>query len=276
MNFQKILFAAIFFTLLTFGQDFKAIPWDTSYTTYTAYEKLLQGYPFIKIAVPELKEGITVKENIIYDSVNGRKLHMDIFSPAKKIKDKLPAVILIHGGGWRSGNKSMQHPMAAELAANNYIAVTVEYRLSPEAKYPAGIFDLKNAVKWIRRNAPDYGINENKIVVLGCSAGGTLSVLLGNTNGNKKFEEAQDDPPNLSDVQAVVDIDGIIDFADPAESGKDSDPLKPSAGKLWFGVSFKEKPELWNEASPLNYVNEKSAPIIFINSSIKPFSCRKR
>jgi len=271
MNSQKILFAAICFPLVLFAQSIKGITKDTSYTIYTAYEKLLHDYPFIKIAAAEVNDSISVKENIIYNSIDNRDLRLDIFSPSHKNKVEYPAVILIHGGGWRSGNKSMQHPMAAKLAANNYVAVTAEYRLSPEAKYPAGVLDLKNAVKWIRKHASEYNVDENKIAVLGCSAGGTLAALLGTTNGDKRFEDIAGYQENLSIVQAVVDIDGILDFTDPSESGKDSDPLKPSAGKSWFGASFKEKPELWKEASPVNHVNEKSVPIIFINSSIERF-----
>jgi len=129
---------------------------------------------------------------------------------------------------------------------------------------------LKAAIRWIKTNASVYNIDANKIAVLGCSAGGTLAALLG-TNENKKFEDDGENLDYSSEVHAIVDIDGIVDFTNPAESGKDSDPTKPSAGKLWFGYSFKENPSVWKEASPLNQVNEKTAPIIFINSSQNRF-----
>ena len=72
-------------------------------------------------------------------------------------------------------------------------------------------------------------------------------------------------------VQAVIDVDGILDFTDPAESGKDNDPEKPSVGKLWLGYSYKENPKIWEDASPINYVNENTPPFLFINSSIDRF-----
>jgi pectinesterase len=272
MLFQRISYL-FFFIPAEFWANQERNPKDTSYNLFCISETN-PDYPYIKIAVPELNTGITVKENLVYDSNNGRDLHLDIFSPANKIKSKYPAVILIHGGGWRSGNKSMQHTMAARLAAHNYIAAAVEYRLSPEALYPARVTDLKNSVKWIRRNAGSYNIDENKIAVLGCSAGGTLAALLGTTNGDIRFEDTADYSENLSDVQAIIDIDGVLDFTDPAESGKDNDPLKPSAGRLWFGASYKENPELWREASPIYQVNKRSAPIIFINSSIERFHAK--
>ena len=69
----------------------------------------------------------------------------------------------------------------------------------------------------------------------------------------------------------IINIDGIVDFSDPAESGKDTIPDKPSAGKLWFGSTYSENPNLWNEASPLNYVDKETPPILFINSAQKRF-----
>ncbi len=251
--------------------DTNDFPIDTSYTIYSTYQKLIESYPFIKIVDIELPESVTLKNNIVYASYNKRDLHLDLFQPEKKGNILRSAVILIHGGGWKSGDKSMMHPIAIRLAEKGFVAASVEYRLSPEAKYPAAIYDLKSSVRWLKDNAENYNIDTNKIVVLGCSAGGTLAVLLGSTNGNEKFEGQEKKLNHISNVNAIIDIDGIIDFTHPAESGKDNDLQKPSAGKLWFGESFKENPQLWIEASPLNYINEKTPPIMFINSSEERF-----
>jgi hypothetical protein len=87
----------------------------------------------------------------------------------------------------------------------------------------------------------------------------------------EKFEGSLGDMTQSSSVQAVVDIDGILDFTDPAESGKDTIPQKPSAGKYWIGASYRENPELWREASPINYINNNTAPMLFINSALPRF-----
>jgi acetyl esterase/lipase len=263
-----------FFLLIIFPLSLNAqreIPHDTSYTVYSTYEKLLKDYPFIEIVTPRETSKVVLERELVYNSYGERDLHLDLFLPLEKGNGPFPGVIIIHGGGWRSGDKSMNYPMALELAVNNYVAATVEYRLSPEAKYPAAIYDLKAAVRWMKANAQHYNIDTTKIVVLGFSAGGTLAVFLGTTNGNNKFEGEGGNKNHSSDVQAIVDIDGILDFTDPAESGKDDDPLKPSVGKLWFDYSYKENPEIWKEASPVNYVNENTAPIVFINSSMERF-----
>jgi len=245
---------------------------DTSYTVYSAYQKVIKDYPFIKKVNVDTPENVVFEKDIVYTSYGNRNLHLDLFYPAQDDYSPHPAIILIHGGGWRSGDKTMLHPIAIRLAENGYTAVSVEYRLSPEKKYPAAIYDLKTAVKWLKENSEKYNIDTNKIAVLGCSAGGTLASFLGVTNGKKKFElNDEDNIKYSSNVQAIVDIDGILDFTDPAESGKDSNPENPSAGKQWLGFSYEDNPEIWTEASPLTYVNDKTPPMLFINSSINRF-----
>jgi len=224
---------------------------DTSFTIYSAFKKESKKFPFIKIAQSKLAVGVLVDTSIVYTSYGKRKLQLDIFYPEEKIQ-LYPALILVHGGGWRSGDKSQQLPMAQEIASAGFVTAIVEYRLSPEAKYPAAIFDLKSALRWLRTNNEKYNIDTNKIVVLGCSSGGHLVSMLGVTNSNPIFEGCGDHLEQSSTVQAVIDIDGILDFTDPAESGKDQSPEKPSVGKLWLGYSYQDNPELWKQASPIN------------------------
>ncbi len=203
--------------------------------------------------------------------MENRDLHADVFYPSERTIRKTPAVLLIHGGGWASGNKSHLVPLAQKLAENGFFAVTAEQRLSPEAKYPAAIIDLKTAIKWIKNNAEKYNIDTTKIAVLGCSSGATVATFLGTTGGNPKFK-AHPNSGNCSDkVQAIVNIDGILDFTTPSESGKDSDPKKPSAGARCLGATFQQNPDIWIEASPLSYVGKDTPPTLFINSTLPRF-----
>ena len=114
-------------------------------------------------------------------------------------------------------------------------------------------------------------IDTSKIALLGESAGGHLAALVGMTAGIRRLEGSVGSVGHSSAVQAIVDIDGVLDLTHPSESGKDTIPQKPSAAKSWLGASYKEKPELWAEASPLRYVNAATPPIAFINSSIERF-----
>lgn len=162
----------------------------------------------------------------------------------------------------------MEWPMAQLLAANGYATATVEYRLSPEALYPAAIYDLKAAIRWMRANASSCNIDPDKIAVYGCSAGGELASFLGSTGGLKKYEGDEGNSGFSTKVQAVINVDGILNFINPADSAIDSNPGKPSAAHRWFGASYKENLEIWKEASPITYAGTDTPPTIFINSAL--------
>lgn len=240
---------------------------DTSFTTYSAYISAKKKYPQIEIA--EKNHSAAVKENygIIYSVTGNRKLQTDIFSPAKKAGNKRTAVIIIFGGGWRSGSRSQQYPLAERLAALGYVCFTPDYRLSTEALYPAAVYDIKAAVRWVKKNAGKYYIDTSRLAVLGFSAGGELAAFTGVTNGHQLFE-GMEDRAYSSEVHAVIDIDGILSFVHP-ESGEGDDSKKRSAATYWFGYSKEENPALWKQASPLTHAGPASPPILFINSSVE-------
>lgn len=250
------------------------IPRDTSFTPCQAFQKISKEFPRARIVKPQLPEGVIARPNIVYSTLPDteygvRNLHLDLFRPDKK--GKSPALILLFGGGWRSGDRSMQVPMAQQIAAKGYVTAAVEYRLSPEALYPAAVHDIKAAIRFLRANAAQFSIDPNKIAITGSSAGGQLAALVGMTAGIEKFEGNGGYPEFSSTVQAIIDMDGILDFTDPNESAKDNDPLRRSAGAYWFGASFREAPEKWIEASPIQYAGKDSPPILFINSALPRF-----
>ena len=253
------------------GQINNDFPRDTSFTVRSAALKIRNDFPEATPVREFENLQIHSERDVIYSSIQNRELHVDIFWPIDSDGRKLPGVICIHGGGWASGNKSHLVPLAQKLARNGYCAASVEYRLSPEAKYPAAVCDIKTALRWLRSNADKYNIDTTRIAVLGTSAGATIATLAGTTPGNPLFLTHPANS-NVSDkVQAIVNIDGILDFTDPAESGKDSDPARPSAAARWFGYTYRENPDIWKEASPLAHVDENSPPTLFINSAIPRF-----
>ncbi|WP_372772668.1 alpha/beta hydrolase fold domain-containing protein [Mangrovibacterium sp.] len=270
---MKTLIIFLFFVpFLGFSQE-RAIdfPKDTTFNVKSAARKIASDFPQA-VPVGEYKiSAVKEKRELVYHSFGERKLHLDIFYPEIKKRETVPGVLLIHGGGWASGSKSHLIPMAQKLAENGYVAASVEYRLSPEARYPAGIIDLKTAIKWLKINATEFGIDTSRIVTLGTSAGATLASLLGTTAGCSLFPSHAVAMPVSDAVHAIVNIDGALDFTNDAESGKDEDPARPSAGARWFGYTYKQKPELWVEASPVNYVCKNTPPTIFINSSLPRF-----
>lgn len=261
---KKLLLILLVFGSLFVNAQTSAIPRDTSFTVYSAFIKEKKKYPFIRIAEPKLPEGVLSKENIVFSSIGNRDIHLNVFYPGKKNKKGYPGVILIFGGGWKSGDESMSIPMAQQIAARGYVAVAVEYRLSPEAKYPAAVHDIKAAIRYMRANASAFNLDKTKIATHGVSAGGQLAALVGTTNGKEKFEGNGGNAEQSSDVQAIIDIDGILAFKHPESA-------EGKVASEWLGGTYEEKPETWIEASALTHVDKNTPPTLFINSSLPRF-----
>lgn len=248
--------------LSAFSQN---IPRDTSYTVESTELKLKKDYPFIepvKIASSGIK-----REVVDYVHYANRTLKMELFVSGESREKLMPGIVLVHGGGWRSGSPNLMHPMAIALADLGYLTATIEYRLSPEARYPAAIEDVKKAVQFLKSNAERYHLDTSKIAALGCSAGAQLVSLLGATNRSTRYLENIAPSP---DVQAVINIDGLMAFDHP-ESEEYGTPEKLSSAASWFGARFDEDPELWWEASALTHLDANMPPILFIGSSIPRF-----
>jgi acetyl esterase/lipase len=241
---------------------------DTSYTVAAEFTKNIRRYPDIKIAQPEIWGNLKQQLNVPYCRLANRNLTLDVFSLPKKGKVKRTAILIIHGGGWRSGDKSLHHPLAQQLAQMGYVCFMPEYRLSTEALFPAAVYDVKAAVRWVRANAKKFGIDSKKVVVLGHSAGGELAAFLGATNGNSDFEGETCNLKFSSAVNAVIDMDGTLSFIHP-ESGEGDDSKRTSTATYWFGYSKTENPEVWKQASPLTHVGKTTPPVLFLNSMVE-------
>lgn len=241
---------------------------DTSFTVQGSYRNELRRHPNIRIADPSVPATVEEILNVPYRvSAAGKQLAADIYKPKRKSKAPYPAVLMVHGGGWRSGDRTHNRTLAAKLAAQGYVCVTADYSLSTDALYPAAVHDLKAALGWMRAQGSRYGIDTAHIAVLGFSAGGELAAFLGATNGNAKFEGNASAQGPSSRVQAVVDIDGTLTFIHP-ESGEGDDSKSISAATYWFGYPKSERPDLWKEAAPLTHVDAQTPPFLFVNSSV--------
>lgn len=265
---MKKRFLLIFFLpVVALAQPEPSIPRDTSYTVRSTYQKLIKDYPDIEAVEPKLPEGVT-HQSKVYHNVGGRTLHADVFYPTQKKPTGYPGILLIHGGGWRAGDRSLMIPLAQQLAAQGYVTVAAEYRLSLEAQYPAAVHDLKAALRWMRSQTKDFSLDTSQIAVLGCSAGGQLAALIGTTNGLAKLEGKKTLGDFSSDVQAIIDIDGVLAFNHPeSEEGV--------VAAQWLGGTYEETPGTWTEASALSHVNKNTPPVLFIASSFPRFHAGK-
>ncbi|WP_426339565.1 family 43 glycosylhydrolase [Pseudoduganella sp. S-14] len=239
---------------------------DAPYSAETTYAKLAGQYPHIAIASAEAPAPVRVLRNLGYLQRGEHALQLDLYLPGPNGDGRgraWPLVVLVHGGGWRSGTRQNMAPLAARLAARGFAAATVDYRLSGEAQFPAAIDDVREAIRWLRAAALQYGLDDKRIAIAGGSAGGQIAALVGTTNGRDA----------ASTVQAVVNIDGLSDFTSEEARKHEDDPSRnPSAAGAWLGGRYAEQEARWRDASPLTHAGPGSAPILFITSGQPRFS----
>lgn len=229
------------------------------FTVTNAERDLRPQFPRIRRAQGLLPGEVAVVENITY----APGLQLDVYRPVTP--GPRPGVLIIHAGGWDSGTREMERVFAQRLAAHGYVAVPVDYRLGPAGCFPAALHDLKAAVRWLRAHAADHGVDPARIAAVGMSAGGTLATLLGTTNGLAEFEGEVGERAGSSAVQAVVDIDGLVDFTAPELVAQQD--ATPSAPTRFLGGSFAKNSAAWRAASALTHAGPASAPVFFINST---------
>lgn len=272
------LFAAAIFALPVLAKAADCIepPPDpaNTYDFQHTYDKNIKKYPFIQIASSELPSDVVKVADKTYVQYGTRCLKLDLYLPASaRAGERFPTVIIVHGGGWRSGFRSEFVPMAIRLAQRGYAAVTISYRLSAEALYPAAIYDTRAAVRWVRAHADEYRLDPDRFALAGGSAGGQIASLAGVTGNLDRFDPGAASSKVSSAVQAIVNIDGLSDFTSPEARSNEDDPKKnPSAAGMWFGGRYAEKSELWAEASPIRYVHAGMPPILFVDSAQPRFA----
>ena len=262
----KIALAIFYIALATPSLSQKnRIQKDTSFTLNATFIKEQKKRPFITIAIPKAKSTVLIQKDIAFRKISDRPLLLDVYYP-KRMHILKPAVLLIFGGGWRSGDKSQNEAMSTELANRGFVAVSAEYRLSGEAQYPAAVYDLKAAIKWMKVNATTYGIDTNLISALGVSAGGQLAALLGTTNSKPQFEDSIGFTQYhvTATIHSAIDIDGILAFHHPESA-------EGMVASQWLGGTYEQRPDKWKEASALEHVTNKTVPFLFVNSSMPRF-----
>jgi len=236
------------------------------FTTESALAALQETHPEAKRVDDALPPDVIAQEDLVYATREGAELKLDLYRPAGSAV--LPAVLIVHGGGWIAGDRTMERPFAKQLAARGYVVAPVSYRLHREGRFPAPVYDLKEAVRWLRAHAAEHSIDPVQVGIVGASAGGTLAVTVGVTNGQTDFAGAADSGGSAgfaSDVQAVVDIDGTVMFLDNRLI--DSAEHQPSPYWEYVHGIYSEHRATWVAASPILYVSPQSAPTLFLDST---------
>ena len=217
------------------------------------------------IAVPLRLRGIRRQRNIDYWGDGNYRHKLDILGLRSGQPDKAPVLIYIHGGAWIIGDKREQGiPMMHELVQRGWLCVSINYRLSPRATWPAHIVDCKRAVAWVREHIAEYGGDPGFIAVSGGSAGGHLSSLLALTPNQPEWQPGFEDLD--TSVDACVPFYGVYDMTgDPERSGAYGTGLVDMlAGKV-MKTSNQDNPELFEQASPDRRVTPAAPPMFVLH-----------
>src|SRR5688572_20101309 len=150
-----------------------------------------------------------VASDICFAEVDGQKLLLDLYLPANTTQP--PLLVWVHGGAWRGGSRA--NPPLGFLVDQGYAVASVDYRLSPVARFPAQVHDIKAAIRYLRARESEHGYDARRVAILGSSAGGHLAALVGLTNGHAELEgKVGEHADQYANVQAIVDYYGPTNF----------------------------------------------------------------
>lgn len=260
-------------------------------TTATAQDLMGQSPEAQVVDVPVVQGRIDAIPGVVYSQVfergrSVRGLKMTLFVP--RTKEKKPAVLYFPGGGFTSADHEKFLEMRYALACAGYVVAACEYRAVPN-KFPALLEDAKAAVRWMRAHASEFGVDANRIGLLGDSAGGYVVQMAGATNGEKNWDVG-DFKEVSSDVQAVVSIYGISDLTTIGE-GIGNENVHASAAvtealllngpafKDFAGASVNADPQKAKAASPIGHVDGTEPPFLLMHGSgdkvVSPLQSKK-
>lgn len=214
-----------------------------------------QEKPKWKKVLPDLPESVELFENVEIAKPEGFPLLVNVYVP--KAEGAHPGLLLIHGGGWQKRQIDSDMPLAERLAARGYVVVQVRYRLAQDAMYPAAVHDCKTALRYVRANAAKYRLDKERVGVMGGSAGGHLSGLMGMTGGFKEVEGDGGFGEESTQVKACIVMAATMDLM---EANKE----KNGESHVAFFGPIGEKREVYLQASPIEHVKASSPPTLFI------------
>jgi acetyl esterase/lipase len=196
--------------------------------------------------------GRVIEETISFPAADETSLSMDLYRPMEKT-GPAPVLIVVHGGSWRSGDRTEMPELNRYLAARGYIVASIDYRLAPAFPFPAPVEDAKAALRFLKSRAEEYGLNPEKIVFLGRSAGGQVALMAAYT--------AQE-----TGVRGAVAIYTPADLKFGYEIR--ANPLVINSRKIletYLGGKPAELPEVYKASSPVNFVGPATPPTLIIH-----------
>ena len=201
--------------------------------------------------------------DVPYATDGTRQLLLDLFRPDFQEKE-LPAIVVVHGGGWLNGDKTKFRALAIELANRGYVTAAIEYRLGGEKLFPAGIHDCNAAVRFLRAHAQKYGIDPQRIGAVGGSAGGHLVGLMATGWQNKDLQGNGGWANRTSRLQAAIVMAGPMEMTTGSVAERSINSPNQSNSNKWLGKTIKEAPELYALADAHLQISKEGSSILFM------------
>ncbi|MDI1319114.1 MAG: alpha/beta hydrolase [bacterium] len=202
---------------------------------------------------------VRIEHDVAY-LADAREEKADLYFPLAPPKGKLlPAVVIIHGGGFNDGDKGRPREIniGQTLALHGYVGMSINYKLARAkgvATWPQPVYDAKASVRWLRQNAARLGLDPDRIAVIGCSAGGNLAAMLALTGPADEFDAASPDPGVSAAVRCAIDFYGVVELLDYHDM-------------KMFARTRAEAPDLYRRGSPNRYADAKDAPMLIVHGT---------
>jgi acetyl esterase/lipase len=209
-----------------------------------------------------------IQADLVYARVGGTPLRLDLYTPSGA-PSGLPTLLYLHGGAWTVGDKSAAvSERLMPIVANGFAVASANYRLVPSVRYPSPVHDVKAAVRWLRANAAEYGLDPDRIAIGGVSAGGHLASLTALTAGDAQLEGDVGDHLGVSSaVSAVVAYCPTSDFL--LSGGRNALEIQilppPDTASLLGLEQIDDDPELARSASPRYRVHADAPPHLILH-----------
>ena len=240
-----------------------AMPEPPAYQPFDVYGRFLvsvatQQTPLVFHPAPSIPDTITQTKDVVFKTVDGAALTLDVYHP-RGDDTANPLILIIHGGYWKSGDKSVHVQQGIEFAELGYTAVSVNYRLTPEHVFPANVEDVFDAIRFLTDHADQYRIDPTRIVTWGGSAGGHLSAFVGlaaNTEG-RSYNEGIDPAA----VRGVITLYGMHDLT------LDIQRDHPFTIQ-YIGRRHLPGDAAWRDASPVYHVDSDDPPVLLVHGSL--------
>ena len=209
-----------------------------------------------------LPDHLTVERDVSYGPSEYQLLDIAYEQSTSRLH---PAIVMIHQGGWMEGDKSSYHDLMVRYAPLGYVTVSIDFRPSGEARFPAALEDCRLAIRWLRVHAATYGVDPERIGVTGWSSGAHLAMLL--ALSDDEVDQTGEYQGVSSRVQAAVCVSGVYDLL-MEERGQFPNHEYNAAVVQLLGGPPRQKRELARNASPINYLSTDDPPLMVFHGEL--------